>query len=161
MKKWFVISVLTFIVFLVEFFLFNLFGNFFHPNLLILLLIFLHVRLGLEYSLVVAFLGGMLKDSFSTGILGGHILVFVICAFLISFLKPLIYQKGYNFSRILMAFVMSLISVVLIYWFNMMGGVISAPQSIIYLLLSEVAATTVLSMFTFRRLKRCVLKFSA
>jgi len=160
MKRIALVSGLTFAVFLIEFLLFNLFGNKFQPNLLLLLIIFLNVRLGVRHSLFVALLAGILKDSFSTGAFGTYIFTFVTCSYMTSLMKLFLYHKGYGSSRVLMALTTSLLAVVLVYWINAVLGHVAFPQSIVHILLPEVLATTFVSLFTFHRLKKCVLRLS-
>jgi len=160
MKKIALLSGLTFVVFLLEFLLFNIFGNKFQPNLLLLLVIFLNVRLGVRHSLFVALLAGILKDSFSTGAFGTYIFTFVTCSYGTSLMKLFLYHKGYGFSRILLALCMSMLSVLLVYWINSVLGFVDFPQSIRHIFFPEVLATTFISLFTLRRLKQCVLRFS-
>lgn len=160
MKKYGVVLLMTFSFFILEFLLFGLFGNFFHPNLLLLLLIFFHVRLGFSYSLLAALVGGILKDSFSPGPWGVYVAAFIVCVFLTAPLKVILYQKGYSFSRLAMALSMSLVCALLVYWLYIMRGLIAGTQPFIHILLTEVWATAFLAAFTFHRLKKCVLKLS-
>ncbi len=158
MKKIIFVILLTLVFFLGEYFIYNLCGNLFHPNLIVLLLIFLHVRIGFSYSLLAAFVGGVLKDSFSAGPWGSYLFTFVVCTFFITLLKSFLYQKGYAFSRLTMSASLSLVSVGLVYWLYLNKGVLNTPQNFNHILLSEVLSTTFLSFFTFHRLKQCALQ---
>ena len=161
MKKIYVILVITFIFFLLEFILANFFGRWFKPNLLILLVIFIDLQLGIRFGIFAAILAGLLKDSFSTGVFGINIFSFILCVYTASLLRRyFFYDVEFGFLRILMAFLMSFLNIVVSYILNSMFSRIDFYQMLIFVMLPEVLATTLVASSIFRGLKRCVLKLS-
>ena len=161
MIKIFVITVLTFVFFLVEFLLFNLLGNWFQPDLLVLLIIFSDLFWGIRYGLFSAVLGGVLKDSFSSHLFGTHIFSFMVCAFATIIFRRYLFQASPYALRILLAFTISLLNSFLLYILNSMFSLLDFSEVFYFVIVPNVLVTTLVSGFTFRHLKRCVLKFCA
>ncbi|MBU1997618.1 MAG: rod shape-determining protein MreD, partial [Candidatus Omnitrophica bacterium] len=101
MKKALIIIVLTFLCFLLEFLIFNIVGRWFMPNLLLLLVIFFNLYLGIRYSIFTAVCAGLLKDSFCASVFGINLVSYVVCAYMVTFLKRYIYHAGSKSSRLL------------------------------------------------------------
>lgn len=171
MLRIFVVALFVFVTFLIEGILSDLFGRWFSPNLLIILVIFFTLSRGIRYGLVAALLAGLLKDSFSVKVFGLNIFSFITCAYLTIFIKRYIYQTGSNASRILMVFLISLIYVGIQYMLHVMftcarqgipplSGLASIDfaEMFAYILLPEVLATTLVTVFVFERLKQCALR---
>jgi rod shape-determining protein MreD len=82
MRKIGLVTLFVFLFFLAEFFLFNMAGRWFLPNMLLLSIIYFNLAFGIRYSILAAVLAGTLKDSFGAGIFGLNIFVFVVCAYM-------------------------------------------------------------------------------
>lgn len=161
MRKINIITVIVFVFFLVEFVLGNFLGRWFRPNLLILLIIFIDLHLGVRYGIFVAVLAGLLKDSIGAGFFGMNIFSFVLCVYVTTLVRRYIfYDVEFGFLRILMAFLMSAVNLLIIYVLNSLFGFIDFTQAVLYVMLPEVLATTIISSLIFTGLKRCVLKLS-
>ena len=160
MRRIGVIVALSFVFFLMEFFLFNLLGRWFKPNLLLLLVLFFNFYLGIRYSLITALIAGFLKDSFSLNTFGCHIFSFVLCAFLTTVTKKYLFHTSAQSLRILLAFFMSILNVLVLYILNSMFIPLDFDQVFKFVLIPEVLATTLVANATFWQLKKCVLKFS-
>lgn len=104
MKRFLIVVVSVFIFFLAEFFLFNVFGGWGKPDLLLLLIIFYNLYLGIRYGLVCAFAAGLLKDAFGTDVFGMYIFLFMMSACLATVLRRNFYQPGSRLSRFVVAF---------------------------------------------------------
>jgi rod shape-determining protein MreD len=91
---------LTYVFFLFEFLLFNAFGSWGKPNLLIILIVFFNLYLGIRYGLMAGFAAGVLKDAFSTQVFGIYIFLFMVCAFLATILRRNFYRPGSRVSRL-------------------------------------------------------------
>ena len=159
MRKIIFISVFSFIFFLIEFLWFNLLGTWFNPELLILLIIFFDLSLGVRYGLFAAFLGGILKDSFSTYPFGTHLFSFVLCAFMTIVFRRYFFQTSPYSLRILLAFTISFLNAVLLYVLNSIFLPLDLYEAFYFVMVPNVLATTLVAGFTFRHLRKCVLKF--
>ena len=159
MRKIILITVLTFLFFIIEFLLFNILGSWFKPELLVLLIIFFDLSLGIRFGLFTAFLGGILKDSFSSHLFGIHIFSFVVCAFMTIVLRRYLFQTSPYSLRILLAFTISLLNALLLYVLNSMFLLLDLNEAFYFVIVPNVLATTFVAGFTFRHLRKCVLKF--
>ena len=111
MRKILLIPVCVFIFFLVEFFLFNLAGRWFMPNLLLLVIIYFNLAFGIRFSIFAAVVAGLLKDSLTTGIFGFNIFSFVLCAYMTTILKRYLHYVASRRSRLLLVFFIASIMV--------------------------------------------------
>lgn len=160
MRRISILIVLTFVFLAAEFILFDFFGQWFNPNLLILFIIFVNLRLGIRYGLGVAFLAGLLKDSFGTGIFGVNLLSFIFCAYATIFVQKYFYEVEANFLRILLALTMSLLGVLVNYLASAVFNVIDFREAVIFVMVPEVVATTLVVTFVFSHLRKFFLKFA-
>lgn len=153
MRRIFLILAFTYLFFLLEFFLFNTFGRWGHPDLLLILIIFFNLYLGIRYGLLCAFFAGVLKDAFSTQVFGIYIFLFMCSAFLATILRRNFYRPGSRLSRLVVT-----------------GGVVIAfvlTQAVIYsmnydldwngmlryVFLPEITATMIAATFVFTKMK--------
>ena len=96
------IPVICYLLLLVEFCLFNLFGRWGDPNLLLLAVIFFNLYSGIRFSLWAALWAGIFSDCFSTMPFGTHIFAYVACAYLSTFIRRTFYERGSDFSKLFM-----------------------------------------------------------
>ena len=156
-----VIIAITYLFFLLEIVLANVFGKWLKPNLLVLFIIFVDLHLGIRYGIFAAIFAGLLLDSFGAGAFGVNIFSFLLCVYITTLLHRLFfYDVEFGFLRILMAFLMSLFVVLANYALSSMFYTIDFLQMLIFVMLPEVLITTLAAPFIFKYLKRCVLKFS-
>ncbi len=87
---------------LVEFTLFNLFGRWGDPHLLLLVVIFFNLYSGIRFSLWAALWAGILKDCFSTMPFGTSIFAYVACAYVSLAVRKYCYERGSDMSRLWM-----------------------------------------------------------
>lgn len=102
MKQIILIPIICYAAFLLEFILFNLFGRWGDPHLLILVVVFFNLYSGIRYSLWAALWAGMFKDCFSTMPFGANIFVYVACAYISLAVRKYCYERGSNISRLWM-----------------------------------------------------------
>ena len=100
MKRLFIILAFTYLFFLAEFLLFNIFGRWGRSDLLLILIIFFNLYLGIRYGLFAAFFAGILKDAFSAQVFGIYIFLFMCSAFLATVLRRNFYRPGSRLSRL-------------------------------------------------------------
>lgn len=158
MRKAIFIALFVHLFFLCEFFIFNLIGTHFVPNLLLLLTVFATLAFGIRYGLLAAIWAGVIKDSFSSYIFGINIFTFVFCAFATVFLSQRIYERRSNFSRLLIVFAVLLIEMLITNIIHGMYGSFQFAESFIYIFIPEVVITLLICLYVFNLLKRCVLK---
>lgn len=142
-----------------EFILFNFFGPWFKPNLLILLVIFFNLAYGIRHSLWTAVCAGILTDSFSAAPFGINIFSFVFSAYMTTVLKQYLYHMGSSAPRFLLILLVILVNIVTHHALALMlvrpGGFYGWG----YILWSEILLTLLVFHFVFEFLKRCVSKF--
>lgn len=102
MRQIFLIPVICYLALLVEFCLFNLFGRWGDPHLLLLVVIFFSLYSGIRFSLWAALWAGLLKDCFSTMPFGTHIFVYILIAYVAVFIRRTCYERGSDLSKLFM-----------------------------------------------------------
>ncbi len=153
MKRLLIILGCTYLFFLLEFLLFNAFGRWGKPELLLILIIFFNLYLGIRYGLLCAFFAGILKDAFSTQIFGIYIFLFMFCAFLATILRRNFYRPGSRLSRLIVTggvigvFILGQAVLYSMNYESVWNGVVR------YVFLPEVMMTLISATFVFTRLK--------
>ena len=160
MKRFLFIAILTFIFFLFEFVLFNSFGRWLKPNLLLLLVVYFNLAFGVRFSLVAALLAGLWKDSFTINVFGMNIIAFILCAYMTTFIKRYLFHMGSAGSRVLIVFGVTIFYCIALFVLNTLFSDVDFGQMFIYVLLPEVVLTTLLTNVIFKQLRKCVLKLS-
>jgi rod shape-determining protein MreD len=102
MRQIFIIPVICYLALLAEFCLFNLFGRWGDPHLLLLVVIFFNLYSGIRFSLWAALWAGLFKDCFSTMPFGTHIFVYIVAAYFSTFIRRTYYERGSDGSKLLM-----------------------------------------------------------
>ncbi len=104
MKRIVVIGLISYLAFALEFLLYNFWGPWGKPELLILVVIFFNLYLGIRFSIIAAVFCGIFKDASGVAPFGTYILVYITGAYLTTFVRRYLYQPGSRFSRGLVAF---------------------------------------------------------
>ncbi len=154
MRQILLIPLICYLALLAEFALFDLFGRWGTPHLLLLVVIFFNLYSGIRYSLWAAFCAGAMKDCFSTLPFGSNILAFVACAYISTFVRYYMYERGSSLSKLWMvlcvvtvhALVMGSVHVMVFnesHWFEVLGGI----------WLPQVVLTLVATLFVFEKLR--------
>jgi len=143
----------VYLFFLIEFLLFNVFGRWGKPDLLLLLIIFYNLYLGIRYGLACAFFAGFLKDAFSPDILGTHIFLFMMSACLAILLRRNFYQPGSRLSRLMVT--LGVVVSYVLAWSIVQSMVYDVEWAGIFkhVLLPEVLTTMAAATFVFIKLK--------
>ena len=160
MRKLFLLTILSFLFFAIEFLWVNLLGGWLKPDLLLLLIIFFNLSLGIRYGLAAAFLTGVLKDSFGASVFGIHILSFVVCAFMMIAARRYLFHASVYSLRIFLAFSMSLLNALVVFLLNSIFLPLDFKEAFYFVMFPEVLATTLAAGFIFRHLRTCALRFS-
>ena len=159
MRNLIIITIAALIFFFVEFIIFNQLGPWLTPNLLLLLMIFFGLFLGIRFSLYIAVLAGIIRDSFSTDIFGIYLFSFVLCAFILSFIERNIYHRGSHSSRMVTVFFVSSIFVISQFVIRLMFYPLNPFFAFKNIYIPEVITTLLVTTFIFTLLKKCVSRY--
>jgi len=153
MKRLLIVLISVFLFFLAEFFLFNVFGRWGKPDLLLLLIVFYNLYLGVRYGLVCAFFAGALKDAFSPDVFGTYIFLFMFSACLATILRRNFYQPGSRLSRLVVTLgvVLSFVSAEAV--LKAVAGDIDGMGVVRYIVIPELLTTMAVATFVFIKLK--------
>ena len=160
MRKGLIICGFVVVFFLLEFFIYNILGRDFTPNLLLLLVMFFNLYLGIRYSLFTAVAAGFLKDSFSPHVFGINLFAFVLCAYMTTVLKNTVYHMGSSFSRLILISLVCFIYMIVNFILYTMFMPVDFRDALLYVLLPQVLITLLVANPVFGLLKKCVLKLS-
>ncbi len=162
MRQILLIPFICYLALLVEFTLFNLFGRWGDPHILLLVVIFFNLYSGIRFSLWAALWAGILKDCFSTMPFGTNIFAYVVCAYVSLAVRKYCYERGSDISRVWMVLcvvtahtaVMGLMHKMAfeeVQWFDVWGSI----------WFPELVITAVVSILVFDRLRDTarILKF--
>ena len=158
MRKVIFIPVCVFVFFLAEFFLFNMGGRWFMPNLLLLLIIYFNLAFGIRYSIFSAIFAGVLKDSFSTSIFGLNIFSFVLCAYMTTILKKYLHHMDSRWLKLFLVFFVTIVHIISSSCLQMMFGEINWVGVLKFVFIPEIVTTLVVTSFIFTQLRKCVSK---
>jgi rod shape-determining protein MreD len=153
MKRLFLVIVSTYLFFLAEFFLFNVFGRWGKPDLLLILIVFYNLYLGIRYGLVSAFAAGLLRDSFSPEDFGTYIFLFMMCACLATILRRNFYQPGSRLSRLVVTLGVVLSFVTAEALLKSMAADVDGVGVIRHIIIPECVTTMAVATFVFTKLK--------
>ncbi len=156
MRKVLLIIFLVFIFYLIEILLFNLFGRWFRPNLLLLLIIFFDFYLGIRFGLLTAFAAGILRDSFSTHILGVNLLSLVASAFLTTVFRKQFYFKGSRTSFFLVISLVCLANFLIQFVLYIFCSTVNFSSALTAVFFPQIISTLLVSLFVFKQLRKCV-----
>ncbi|MBN1869978.1 MAG: rod shape-determining protein MreD [Candidatus Omnitrophica bacterium] len=156
MRKIILVPVCVLIFFLAEFFLYNMVGRIFVPDLLLLAIIYFNLAFGIRYSIYAAVLAGIMKGSFSTDMFGFHIFSFVLCAYVTTVLKRYLHYVASHRSRLLLVFLIILTNLLIQLLLRSIVGEIDPIQCFKFVFVPEILMTLVVTSFIFAELKKCV-----
>ncbi len=146
------------VLFFIEFFLFNVFGRNWMPNLLLILILFVGLEVGQYQAWGIALFGGFIEDSYSINPLGIHMVSFLVCAFIVLLLKRLIYHETSYFSCLLMMLIICVCNFVIQYLLRSMNCPINFTSALKYVMLPELIITLLVTTVLFKQIKKCALK---
>ncbi len=129
------------------------------PDLLLLAIVFFTIYLGLAEGLFSAVTSGMLRDAFSLNPAALNLVVFLICAILINYLKKYIYRETV-LTVMLTMISAGLVNGLLDYFMVFFAKGVSLGAVLLSVILPEIILTAILAPVLFFYLKRCALKFS-
>ncbi|MEW5895467.1 MAG: rod shape-determining protein MreD [Candidatus Omnitrophota bacterium] len=161
MKNVILIGLGAWICFIIQYFFSELFSPWFRPNLLLLLVIFFNLYRGIRYSLLVAFFAGLISDSFTPDFFGINIFIFMMSAYLTTFLKMYIYESGSSASRFFLIFFITSCFGLMEFLVRMVLFSVDFGEAFRYQLLPQTFATAVVALYVMKRLRQCALRLFA
>jgi len=162
LRQTIVIPILCYLALLIEFTLFNLFGRWGDPDLLLLIVIFFNLYSGIRFSLWAAVWAGLMMDCFSTMPFGTSIFVYVACAYISMAVRKYCYERGSNLSRLWMVVcVVTAHTLIMGLLHKMIFEEISWLEVVKTILVPQLIITGAVAIFVFDRLRETarILKF--
>lgn len=158
MRKTVAVIMAVFCAFLCEMVLFNLWGSWYTPNFILLLVIFFNLSFGIRYGISAAVFGGLLRDSFSPGLMGLNLFSLLVSAYVTTWLVRHMVSRGSLFYRLMIVFIVTFIHFLcelLVYGLlnrSLEGNVVMV------IFLPEMVLTLLVCHPTLTFLKKCALK---
>jgi len=149
------------VCFVAEYFLAQSVPVWLRPNFLLLLMVFFNLYRGIRHSLLVGFLAGLVKDCFAPGLFGLNIFSFMVCAYLVTFLKMYIYETGSGPSRMLLVLLITFLYVLVEMFSRMMFIPVDVWGVVSRVMLPQIFATTIVSVYVLKIFRQCALKLFA
>jgi rod shape-determining protein MreD len=163
MKRIAVIGLVCYLAFALEFLLYNFWGQWGKPELLILVVIFFNLYLGIRFSIIAAVFCGIFKDASGVAPVGSYVLVYIAGSYVTSFVRRYLYQPGSRFSRGLVTFfvVVGCFCVQAIVTNRDVGaGHAWVLQLLLYILVPQLLTTLIAATYVFGQLKNISIFFA-
>ena len=160
MKRVAVIALVSYLAYVLEFVLYNFWGQWGKPELLLLVVIFFNLYLGIRFSIIAAILGGLFKDASGVAPFGTYILVYLAGAYLTTFVRRYLYQPGSRFSRGVVAFLVVVGCFFIQAILTNMNHEVDWSESIVYLLTPQLLTTMIAATYVFAQLRNISVFFA-
>lgn len=159
-KKFFWIGLSVLLLFGIENIFYDFFRFWFRPNFILLLVIVLNLTWGIRYGLVISFLAGFLKDSYSAGPLGAHVLAFVLCSYFIFAVRKFFLQMDTFLFRCVITAMTVFFNVLVLYLVYSLYESMNLQHAFLFVLLPQTLSTVLVASFLFDFYQKCALKLS-
>ncbi len=160
MKRIVVIGMVSYLGFALEFLLYNFWGEWGKPELLILVVIFFNLYLGIRFSIIAAVFCGILKDTSGIAPFGTYVLVYIAGAYLTTFVRRYLYQPGSRVSRALVTFFVVIGCFIVQVVLSNMDHEARLSEQLFYLLVPQLLTTMIAATYVFERLKNISIFFT-
>ncbi len=160
MKRVAVIAVVSYLAFALEFLLYNFWGEWGKPELLILVVIFFNLYLGIRFSIIAAVFCGIFKDASGVAPFGTYILVYIAAAYFTTLVRRYLYQPGSRFSRIVVVFLVVVGCFIVQAILTNMNHELRLGGQWVYLLAPQLLTTMIAATYVFSQLKNLSNLFS-
>ena len=154
----FVITAVVYIFFLAEFVLYNVFGAWGKPELLVLAVIFCNLYWGIRYGIWAAIGAGLLCDAFGVQPFGTSLLVYIAAAYLTTYIRKNIYQPGSRFSRAMAAFFVIVGCFILEIFLRLRQHEVRLSEAVLCILMPQLITTMIAATSVFQGLRNLVVK---
>src|SRR6202789_450982 len=153
MKRVAVIGLVSYLAFAMEFLLYNFWGEWGKPELLILVVIFFNLYLGIRFSIIAAVFCGLFKDASGVAPFGTYVLVYIAGSYVTTFVRRYLYQPGSRFSRALVAFFVVIGCFIVQVTLSNMTHEVRIDELLVYLLAPQLLTTMIAATYVFQQLK--------
>jgi len=160
MKRIVVIGLISYLAFVLEFLLYNFWGQWGKPELLILVVIFFNLYLGIRFSIVAAIFCGLFKDASGVAPFGTYILVYIVASYLTTLVRWYLYEPGSRFSRALVTFFVLVGCFIVQVILSNMTHEIRFVELLAYLLVPQLLTTMIAATYVFAQLKNISVFFA-
>jgi rod shape-determining protein MreD len=160
MKRIVVIGLVSYLGFALEFLLYNFWGGWGKPELLILVVIFFNLYLGIRFSIIAAVFCGIFKDASGIAPFGTYVLVYIAGAYLTTFVRRYLYQPGSRVSRAMVTFFVVIGCFTVQAVLSNMDHEVHLTEQLLYLLIPQLLTTMVAATYVFERLKNISIFFA-
>lgn len=160
MKRVAVIGLVSYLAFALEFLLYNFWGQWGKPELLILVVIFFNLYLGIRFSIVAALFCGLFKDCSGVAPFGTFILVYIAGAYLSLFVRRYLYEPGSKFSRMVVAFFVVVGCFMVQSILSIMNHEGHFSEQLFYILMPQLLTTMLAATYVFAQLRRISVFFT-
>ena len=160
MKRIAVIAVVCYLAYALEFLLYNFWGEWGKPELLILVVIFFNLYLGLRFSIIAAVLGGILKDASGVAPFGTYVLVYIAGSYVTTLVRRYLYQPGSRFSRGVVTFFVVVGCFIVQAILSNMNHEIRLNELLVYLLVPQLLTTMIAATYVFAQLRNISVFFA-
>ena len=170
MKRIAVIALVCYLAFALEFLLYNFWGRWGKPEILILVVIFFNLYLGIRFGVIAAIFCGIFKDASGVAPFGTYVLVYIAGSYVTTFVRRYLYQPGSRFSRGVVTFfvvvgcffvqvILALMPEAHSYSSNM-NHEVHLREQLLYLLVPQLLTTLIAATYVFGQLKNISTFFS-
>ena len=163
MKRILVIALVSYLAYSLEFLLYNFWGPWGKPELLILVVIFFNLYLGIRFSIIAAVFCGLFKDASGVAPFGTYVLVYIAGSYVTTLVRRYLYEPGSRFSRAVVTFFVVIgCFIVQAVLTNMYTGAghLGPQQLLIYILVPQLLTTMIAATWVFAQLKSISLFFT-
>ncbi len=154
MKRIAVIILVCYLAFALEFLLYNFWGPWGKPELLMLTVIFFNLYLGIRFSIIAAIFCGILKDTLGLAPFGTHIIVYIAAGYLTTFVRRYLYQPGSKFSRAVVTFLVVTGAFIVQAVLTNMDHEVHVARLLLYVLIPQLVTTMIAATYVFEQLRR-------
>ncbi len=158
MKKYLLITGLIVLFCAIESALFNVFSEWVVPNLLLMFIILLGLFFDLKYSIFSAIIGGLIKDSFSSSVIGVNMVAFLSSVFILFLLRKYVYHPHSGLSRIFVLAAVLTANEFIHFVFYYSAKDIVFAESFKFVILPQIISSIMLYPAVFYIFKKCVLR---
>lgn len=160
MKRIAVIALVSYLAFALEFLLYNFWGQWGKPELLVLVMIFFNLYLGIRFGIIAAIFCGIFKDALAVAPFGTYILVYIAGSYVSIFVRKYLYQPGSRFSKALIAFFVVLGCFTVQTILSSMNHEMNFGELFIYCLIPQIITTMIAATYVFQQLRNISVFFA-
>ena len=160
MKRIFVIALVSYLAFALEFLLYNFWGQWGKPELLILVVVFFNLYLGIRFGIVAAIFCGLFKDASGVAPFGTYMLVYIAGTYITTLVRRYLYEPGSRFSRIVVTFFVVLGCFIVQATLTNMNHELRWDELLAYALVPQLLTTLIAATYVYAQLKNISVFFT-